>query len=331
MIHVLANADAGLWMPEQASTVAPGVDQLFYFILWLCVVLFVGIALVLLVFAWKFHGKPGQPAQKAPAHSTALEMTWTIIPTIVVMVIFYLGFRGYLDMTTPPPNAYEIRVTAGMWNWTFTYPNGHIEGGQSARLHIPKDRPVRLILESKDVIHSLYVPAFRVKKDCVPQRFNYMWFHATRLGEFDLFCTEYCGEQHSTMITKVVVQEPEVFAAWLEDASNKYKDMPELSDAPEVVKQYVEAGMSIYTNRCKTCHSIDGTVVNAPSFKGLFGSTRSFTNAPDGIADVDYIRESILNPGSKVTKGFGNVMPSFQGLLQEVEILALIEYIRTLK
>ncbi len=327
MIHVLANADAGLWMPEQASTVAPGVDQLFYFILWLCVTLFVGIALVLAVFVWKFHGKPGQPAQKAPAHSTALEMTWTVIPTIVVMVIFYMGFRGYLDMTTPPPNAYEIRVTASMWQWRFTYPNGH---GDSV-LHVPVDRPVRLILESKDVIHSLYVPVFRVKKDCVPGRLNYMWFHATREGEFDLFCTEYCGVQHSTMITKVVVQEPDAFAKWLQDASNKFKDMPELSDAPEVVKQYVDAGMSVYTDRCRTCHSIDGSVVNAPSFKGLFGSTRSFINSPDAIANEEYIRESILNPGGKVVKGYGNVMPPFQGQIEEKEISALIEYIRTLK
>lgn len=328
MIHVLANADAGLWMPEQASTVAPGVDQLFYFILWLCVVLFVGIALVLVVFAWKFHGKPGQPAQKAPAHSTALEMTWTIIPTIVVMVIFYMGFRGYLDMTTPPPNAYEIRVTGAMWNWTFTYPNGY---SGSKDLHIPNDRPVRLILESKDVIHSLYVPVFRVKKDCVPGRFNYMWFHATREGVFDLFCTEYCGVEHSTMITKVVVQESGAFNRWLEEASNKIDKLPELNDDPEIVKQYVEIGSEIYTLRCKSCHSVDGSVVNAPSFKGLLGSTRSFTNSPDLVADADYIRESILNPSGKIAKGFGNVMPSFQGVLKDKEITALTEYLRTVK
>jgi len=327
MIHVLANANASLWMPEQASTVAPDIDQIFYFILWLCVVFFVGIAIVLAIFAWKFHGKPGQPAQKAPAHSTALEMTWTVIPTIVVMVIFYMGFRGYLDLTTPPPNAYEIRVTASMWSWQFTYPNGHSD----SVLHIPANRPVRLILESKDVIHSLYVPAFRVKKDCVPGRFTYMWFEATLQGEFDLFCTEYCGAQHSMMITKVVAQEPEAFAKWLEDAANVLAKLPELNDDPEVVKQYAEIGSKIYNMRCSACHSTTGTIVNAPSFKGLFGSTRSFSNAPDQVADEEYLRESILIPGAKVAKGFGNVMPAFDGQLKDKEITAMIEYLKTLK
>ncbi len=329
MIHVLANADAGIWMPEQASTVAPAIDQLFYAILWLCIILFLGIASVLALFVYKYRGKPGQPAQKSPAHSTALEMTWTIIPTIIVMVIFYMGFRGYLDMTTPPPNAYEIRVKGSMWAWNFTYPNGHSEGGKGVPLHLPADRPVRLVLESGDVIHSLYIPVFRLKKDAVPGRFTYMWLQATREGVFDLFCTEYCGLEHSTMITKVIVQDWNTFSNWLEDAANKIDKLPELNDDPAIIAQYTAIGQEIYTSRCSSCHTTTGAVVNAPSFKGLYGSNRSFVTGPDQVADAAYIRESILQPGAKVAKGFGNVMPPF--VLKDKEITALIEYIKTLK
>lgn len=317
MTFLLANTDAGLWMPEQASTVASEVDWLFLFILWICIAMFVLIAILLAVFVVKFHGKPGQRSQKSPSHSTALEMAWTIPPTIVVLVIFYLGFRGYLDMTTPPPNAYEIQVTAFKWGWSFTYPNGHVD----STLHVPLDRPVRLILQSQDVIHSLYVPSFRVKKDVVPGRYNHMWFQATQAGSFDLYCTEYCGTGHSLMLTKVEVQEPSAFTKWLEDAGNFVDKMPP-----------AEAGLKLFELRgCKQCHSVDGSRMTGPSFKGLFGNARNFTAGGDVTADENYIRESILNPSAKVVKGFENVMPTYQGRMKDNEITAIIEYIKTLK
>ena len=317
MTFLLANTDAGFWMPEQASTVAGDVDWLFLFILWVCISMFTLIAILLAVFVVKYHGKPGQHAHKSPSHSTVLEMAWTIPPTIVMLVIFYLGFRGYLDMTTPPPNAYEIQVTAFKWGWSFTYPNGHVD----STLHVPLDRPVRLVLQSQDVLHSLYVPAFRVKKDVVPGRYNHMWFQATKPGTFDLYCTEYCGTGHSQMLTKVEVQEPTAFAKWLEDAANFVDRMPP-----------AEAGFKLYEMRgCKQCHSIDGTRMTGPSFKGLFGSTHPLVAGADVTVDENYIRESILNPGAKVVKGYENVMPTFQGRIKDNEIGAIIAYLKSIK
>jgi cytochrome c oxidase subunit 2 len=317
MNSFLANTEAGLWLPEQASTIAGEVDWLFLFILWICISMFVLIAVLLAVFIVKYRGKPGQAAQKSPSHSTALEMLWTVPPTIIVMVIFYLGFRGYLGMTTPPPNAYEIQVLAETWNWSFTYPNGHTD----RVLHVPLNRPVRLIMQSQDVIHSLYVPAFRVKKDAVPGRYTHMWFQATKEGTFDLFCTEYCGQQHSTMLTSVEVQEPTVFAKWLEDAGNYVDKLPPL-----------EAGKRIYETRgCKQCHSTDGTRQTGPSFKGLFGSTHTVIGGGEVTVDENHIRESILSPGAKVYQGFENVMPTYQGRMKDKEITVLIEYLKSLK
>jgi len=304
-------------MPEQASTVAPGVDAQFLFILWVCIAMFGLVTALVTVFSIKYRGKPGQAALKAPAHSTALEMTWTVLPTIVVMVIFYFGFRGYMDMTAPPANAYEIQVMGSKWRWEFTYPNGHTD----SVLHVPHDRPVRLILQSQDVLHSVFIPAFRVKKDAVPGRYNYMWFQATRLGTFDLFCAEYCGTQHSKMITTVEVQEPTVFARWLEDAANFVDRMPP-----------AEAGALLYKQRgCAQCHSIDGARLTGPSFKGLFDSSHTLTDGSTVQVEENYIRESILAPGAKVTAGFDNVMPTYQGRMKDNEITAIIEYIKTLK
>lgn len=317
MPPTLANSDAGLWMPEQASTVAPDVDWQFLFILWVCTIMFVLVAILIAVFVIKYRGKPGQPSQKSPSHSTALEMTWTVLPTLVVMVIFYFGFRGYMDMTAPPPNAYEIQVNAFKWGWSFTYPNGHVDSD----LHVPLNRPVRLIIQSQDVIHSVYIPVFRVKKDAVPGRYNYMWFQPTMAGAFDLYCAEYCGKNHSQMRTKVVVEEPTVFARWLEDAANFVDRMPP-----------AEAGKILYERRgCAQCHSIDGARLTGPTFAGLFGSDRPLTDGASVTADENHIRESILYPGNRVSAGFDNVMPTYLGRMKDNEINAIIEYIKTLK
>ena len=174
----------------------------------------------MLVFAIKYRHRPGHEGGESPGHSTALELTWTIVPTIIVLVIFYYGFRGYLDMTVVPPNAYEITVDSKMWNWGFVYPNGHV----NPELHIPQNRPVRLILTSQDVIHSLYIPAFRSQKQAVPGRYNRFWFQATEAGVyFRSTAPSTAAPDHSEMLTKVVVHEPADFDAWLEVASNPEK------------------------------------------------------------------------------------------------------------
>src|SRR4051812_775748 len=195
---------SSFWMPEQASTVAGSVDGLYNFIYYLSLFFFLLITFLVIWFIIKYrHREGGTVHEPAAGHSTALELTWTIIPTVLVLVIFYFGFRGFLNLSIEPPNSYEVQVNARMWNWGFAYPGNVISN--DGKLHVPINTPIRLVTQSADVIHSLFIPAFRVKRDVVPGRYNRFWFQATELGEFDIYCTEYCGRNHSTMLTSVVV------------------------------------------------------------------------------------------------------------------------------
>ncbi len=319
MLHAIlaSSSDKSFWMPQRASSYAGGVDWLFYFIFWLSVFFFFLILGLLVLFIWKYRHRKGHQAQPSPSHSTALELTWTIIPTILVIIIFYFGFRSYLTMAVPPPNAYEIIVTGKMWAWEFAYPNGHVDNV----LHVPVDTPVRLVLTSQDVIHSLYVPAFRVKRDAVPGRYNKMWFKATQMGEFDLFCAEYCGQKHSEMITKVVVHDSTEFRKWLEEASNW-----------EVRMTPLQAGAGFYVRRgCNQCHSVDGSQIIGPSFKDLYGVSRVFADGGTAVADENYIRESIREPQKHIVAGYDSSMPSFsEKQLKERDVMALIIYLKSL-
>jgi cytochrome c oxidase subunit 2 len=273
-------------MPPQVSTVAGGVDSLFNFILWLSVFFFVLIVAGMVYFIIRYRRRAGHTeAEPSPTHHTALELTWTGIPLVLVVVIFFLGFQGYLDMTTPPSNAYEIQVTGQKWNWAFTYPNGYID----SNLHVPVDRPVQLVMTSADVIHSLYVPAFRIKMDVVPGRYSKTWFEATSPGEYDLFCAEYCGTSHSDMISQVVVHPAGEFETWLEKASNFLETM-----SP------VDAGRKLYQVRgCQQCHSADGSSKTGPTFLNLFGREEVMVGGEVIISDENYIRESILEPNAR--------------------------------
>jgi len=280
------------------------------------VAMFLLIMTLLIVFVLRYRGRKGRDIEKAVCHSTALELTWSIIPTIVVFVMFYLGFRGYINMATSPPNAYEINVTAYKWGWAFMYPNGYVD----QNLHVPKDRPVRLVLSSQDVIHSLFIPNFRIKRDCVPGRYNKMWFQATQEGEFPLYCAEYCGTKHSDMFAKVIVEDATRFASWLEKAGAWVENMPP-----------VEAGAKLYSVRgCAQCHTLDGTVRIGPSFKNIFGHEQVLKDASRVAVDENYIRDSLLYPGNKIVAGFDNVMPTYKGRLKDIEITALVEYIKSL-
>jgi cytochrome c oxidase subunit II len=324
MIPTLAQIGKDLWMPDQASTYGPEVDFLFYFIYWVSVGAFVLIMALMILFMLRYRHRPGHKAQHSHAHSTALELTWTIIPTFFLILMFYWGFRGFLDMATPPDYAYEIQVTGIKWGWTFQYPNG----ASSPDLHVPIDKPVRLILSSQDVIHSLFIPAFRCKKDVVPGRYNSLWFHVTAMppvregGEsyFDLYCTEYCGTNHSTMRAKVFVHESAAFVKWLDEAANwVVKEKP------------VVAGKKLYAQKgCTQCHSDDGKTVIGPTFKNIFGYEHAFKDGTKAIVDENYIRESILNPGAKIVAGYDNVMPSYQGRMKDVEITAIIEWLKSI-
>lgn len=306
------------WMPVRASSAAGEVDWLFYFIFYISLFFFALIVGLMIWFTLRYRRRrQGEKGEPTPAHNTALELVWSGIPLLLVIGIFFVGFRGYMRMVVSPDSSYEIQVTGMKWKWLFTYPNGHVD----ENLHVPVETPVRLVMTSPDVIHSLYIPAFRLKKDVVPGRYNKMWFRAVRPGEYVMFCAEYCGTSHSDMLARVVVHPPGEFEKWLEEAANVLKKLPP-----------AEAGAKLAMTRgCLQCHSADGKAGIGPTFQGLFGHAQPLTNGQTVVVDENYIRESILEPQAKVAAGYDPVMPSYQGRLKDPEIAAIIEYIKTLK
>jgi cytochrome c oxidase subunit 2 len=330
MNGMIAQFGDSFWMPTPSSTFAKDVDWLFYFILAICTFFFSLIVVVMVLFIVRYRRREGHEAVKTATHNYALEVTWSIIPLILVFVIFGLGLRGFMDMTTPSANAYEVGVTAFKWGWAFTYPNGHVD----ANLHVPVDRPVKLVLSSQDVIHSFFVPAFRIKKDLVPGRYHTTWFQATEVNDepgYDIFCAEYCGTGHSTMLAKCYVHEPSAFKAWLEEAANWENRM-----SP------ADRGEDLYTSRgCVQCHSLDGTRVIGPTFKALWDRTVDGTTVfqdgtkledllVDNYTPETYLRESIYEPGKHVVAGYDNVMASYQGQLKDNDVMAMIAFFKTL-
>ncbi|OPZ09073.1 MAG: Cytochrome c oxidase subunit 2 precursor [candidate division BRC1 bacterium ADurb.BinA364] len=314
-----APEDGTFWMPERASSYAGEVDWLFYFIYWVSVFFFCLIAALMTVFLLRYRKPPGARAESQAEHNTVLEIVWSVIPLIIVIVIFLGGFKGYLTMAVLPDSSasLEILVNGQKWQWTFQYPNGYVDKD----LHAPVDRPVRLVLSSSDVIHSLYIPAFRLKKDAVPGRYNKAWFRATRPGEYNLYCAEYCGTAHSAMIAQAIIHPRGGYEAWLEDASNFLERM-----SP------ADAGRKLYNERgCSQCHSTDGRSGTGPSFLGIYEKEALFSDGTRAMVDENYIRESIMEPMAKIVAGYQGVMPSYQGRLKDAEITALIAYIKTLK
>jgi len=316
---LLANSSESFWLPRGASTIAADVDWLFYLIGGISVIVTTVIFALLAVFVirYRYRGPDDKPMAKSPSNSTALEVSWTILPTLIVLMVFYSGFEGYLHMSVVPPNAYEIQVSGKMWKWSFTYPNGYSDG----ELHLPRGIPVRLVLSSADVIHDLYLPAFRVKKDAVPGRYNSLWVQTTETGTFDACCAEYCGTDHSGMSAKVIVQEQSDFDAWLEKASDWAR-----------VMSPAEAGKMFFNTRgCNQCHTDDGSRLIGPSLKDLYGSKQPLKGGGGGtqvLADENYLRESIVRPGARIVEGYENVMPSYQGTLKDRDIAPLILWMK---
>ncbi len=317
---IVAQKDKTFWMPPQASTTATDVDTLFYFIYGLSVFFFVLIVGAMFYFIFKYRRRAGVQAEKTASHSLALELTWTIIPLILVLVIFYMGFTGYMNMSTPPLNALEIKVIGQRWKWLFEYPGGYIDES----LHVPVDRPVKLVMRSSDVIHSMYIPAFRLKKDVIPGRYTYAWFEATEPTppgqEHIIFCAEYCGTSHSDMLSLCYVHEPGGFEKWLREASDFLSRMPP-----------AEAGAKLFkVNACAQCHSIDGTAGKGPTLKDAFGKEETMADGSTVRVDENYIVESIKDPKAKVVAGYQPIMPTYQGRIKDSEIDAIIQYIKQL-
>lgn len=322
---ILAQAAAprssgGVGLGPGASTFMDDVDPVWNFLFWTSVFFTLLIVGLMVLFIVKYRQKDKNDLGSGPSHSTPLELTWTAIPLVLVLAFFAVGFRGYVDMSEVPEEgtAEQIIVESYKWGWNFQYTT---DSGivNSSTLYVPRDEPVRLILQSSDVIHSFYVPAFRIKKDCVPGRYNQTWFQATKNGEFDLFCAEYCGQKHSDMITTVQVMDRGPYEAKLEELSDPTKTPP------------LELARNIYDAQCSACHSIDGSAMIGPSFKNLYGKEHYIAGQSEPITvDAEYIRESILYPNAKIVRGYQAQMPSYLGRLRDAEILALTEWIKTL-
>src|ERR1700720_2377567 len=301
------------FQPEQASSIAKSVDQLYFFLTAVTLFFTVLIFSVIFYFMIKYRRRSPDERPKAIEGSFPLEVLWTAIPTLIVAVIFVWSSTLYFRNAEPPKGAMEIFVTGKQWMWKVEHPEGQREINE---LHVPLGRPVKLTMTSEDVIHDFFVPAFRVKKDVFPGRFTTLWFEATKVGTFHLFCAQYCGAFHAGMIGSIVVQEPDEYEQWLLGGVQG-----ETMEA-EGERIFKESG-------CSTCHLADGTGP-APSLIGVYGNTVRLTTGQTLTADDAYIRESILSPAAKIVNGYKPVMPSFQGQLSEEQILDLVAYIRSL-
>jgi cytochrome c oxidase subunit II len=307
-----------LIMPAQASTLAPGVDGLFWFITAVDIFFFLLIATLLLVFVKRYRRRSPDEVTPHITHNQKLEVVWTTLPLLLVIGIFFWGFHGFMSARIAPANAIEIQVKAKKWVWEFEYPDGMRSLNS---LHVPVNRPVRLVMMSDDVIHSFFVPTFRVKMDVLPRRYTELWFQPTQAGAHQVFCTEYCGKGHSDMLARVHVDDEATYQKWLVEGDEEIQKMP----LPELGKlTYENAG-------CATCHSLDGSRGQGPSWKGIFGATHTFADGTTGVVDENYIRESVLEPHAKVVQGFEPVMPTYKGLLRDRQVLGVIEYIKQMK
>jgi cytochrome c oxidase subunit 2 len=313
--------------PEQASTFAPQVDALYFFLIAVSVVFGGSIFFLVIYFAVKYRRRsPDEPPPPYTRGDTRLEIAWTVVPLIVTMISFFWGASIFFAMTRPPTNALEILVVGRQWMWKFQHPDGQREINQ---LHVPLGRPVKLMLASEDVIHSFFVPAFRVKQDAVPGRYTSIWFEPTRAGRFHLFCAEYCGTQHSGMIGRIVVLEPQEYEQWLE-GDRISAPAGAAATAPTAEGSPVSEGQKLFQNLgCAACHQLERQDIG-PVLAGLFGSQVRLQNGQTVSADENYLRESILMPQAKIVAGFTTLMPAYQGRLNEEELLQLIAYIKSL-
>jgi cytochrome c oxidase subunit 2 len=299
--------------PERASTIAGEVDALYFFLVGLSVVMSVLIATLVVTFAVKFHRRhPDQVGQQVHG-GLMLELAWTVVPFLITLVIFLWGAKVYFVMASPPEETLNIYVVGKQWMWKVQHASGQREINE---LHVPVGRPVKLIMTSEDVIHNFSIPAMRVKGDVIPGRFVQIWFEPTRPGTYQIFCAEYCGTEHSGMTGQVVVMEPNAYQSWLSGGEG------EGSLALTGEKLFADLA-------CNTCHRPDSSG-RGPVLQNVYAHSVQLEDGSAVTADENYLRESILTPAAKVTAGYQPVMPAFQGLVSEEQLLALIEYIKSL-
>ncbi len=299
--------------PEQASTNAPQVDRLFAVLV--LVAIFFSLLIFISVAYFAIRYRKGSPASRknASVQNIRLEVAWTVIPFCMTMGLFFWASKVYIDQRIAPPNAMEVYVLAKQWMWKIQHQRGNREINE---LHVPIGEPVKLIMTSQDVVHSFFIPAFRVKQDVLPGRYTTEWFEATKIGEFPFLCAQYCGTSHAIMTGKVIVMKPEDFERWL---SGTATGATMSSAGGDLFQQF----------GCATCHQ-PGNTGRGPSLVGVFGSTVKLEGGKTVLADQDYVRESILDPTAKIVAGYKPIMPTFKNQVSPDQLSQLIEYVKSL-
>jgi cytochrome c oxidase subunit 2 len=300
-------------MQSGYSNIAPSVDSAFLLIIGISIALLLAVTAAMVYFAVHFSRK-NHPDAREVGGNLWLEIVWTVVPTVLVMGMFWAGYTGFKLMRTVPEGARVVKVTGRMWSWLFEYENGK----SAPELVVEKGEPVRLALTSLDVIHSLFIPAFRVKEDAVPGQETVLWFIPEAEGEFDLFCTEYCGLGHSGMITKVRVLGRDEYDKWLQEGAGGAAHSPA-----------AQGQALLDASGCLGCHSLDGTPLVGPTLKGLWGRTVELESGATLTADEAYVERSLREPGADVVKGYPPVMPPFA--LGSDEVDALVAYLKGLQ
>lgn len=302
------------FIPESASTISDDVDALYFYISGVTVFFTTLISLVIIYFVIRYRRRNPFEIPRPIEGSTKLETLWSVIPLMIAISMFVWGAKVYFAQYRPPKNALEVYVVGKQWMWKFQHTTGQREINE---LHVPVGRKIKLIMTTEDVIHDVFIPAFRIKTDVVPGRYTTQWFEATKPGRYHLFCAEYCGMNHSGMRGSVVVMEPADFDNWLSGNANQASP--------------AAAGQTMYESLgCASCHGANGEGGRGPALLGLFNSNVVLGNGQTVAADEGYLRESIMNPQAKVVTGFGPIMPSFQGQVNEEQLLQIVAYIKSL-
>lgn len=336
-------------LPLTGSDVAARWDSLYSFLVWLSVFFFILIVGGMIYFAVAYRHRPGVKTKYVTGNHT-LEAIWIAVPTLLLMIIFGWGYSVYHSMTQAPPDAFEIRVVGKQWLWTFQYDDGRVTTGE---VFVQLNQPVKFIMSSEDVLHSFFVPSFRVKQDVIPGMYSSVWFTPTVPGKHQVFCAEYCGTSHSGMLAKVVVLDDDQWKAW-----RRNKPIGAVADAADValtdsvtdsvtdtaaapdtqkasisqVSSLARQGKDVYEMKgCVACHSVDGSQKVGPSHKGLYQRKVELVDGRTVIADDNYIRGHIENPRGSLVKGYNPVMPTFKGLITETEMHALLAYLKSIK
>lgn len=349
-----------MWFRNTQGTFASGVDGVFFYIFWVSAIFFAILMGLMVYFGIRFRRVKGQAAEPSPAHNTVLELLWSIIPTILMAIMFYWGFKEYVVMRVPPGDAMEVYVTAKKWSWTLEYPNGAgsletVSKSQEGRLLagvdapvfvLPVNKPVKFVMTSEDVIHSFFIPDMRIKRDVFPNRYTTLWCEPTEVTHrwdpelkhgvpiggakgLYLFCAEYCGDQHSQMLAEVQIMSDADFRAWMAEQANTDAIPP------------IQLGEILYkTAGCVACHSVDGKAGTGPTWQGVWDDPRPGWTPQQGdgmfdpddraVVNLNYIRESIINPGAYIREGYANQMPTYQGKFKDREIRAIATYIKSL-